>query len=107
LDYVITVLEATGFGEWFAELFRSDVAKMTLAFTIAAQMHRRWVKKDVTEQFGKLEGAINNVARNLSQDFAVHNSRLEKIENGLANLDNRIRVVETIQVEHHSVPIKQ
>ncbi len=93
-DAVSGLLGQFGVTEWARELLHTDVAKMTIAFTIAAQLHRRWVKKDVAEAFGKLEAAINNVAKTVSQDFAAHTKRLESIENGVAGLDSRVKVLE-------------
>ncbi len=94
MDWLFSVLDFPGIGDWATELFKTDIAKMTIAFTIAAHMHRRWVKKDVSEQFTKIVGAIDNVALTVSKDLAAHSARLDRVENVVTKIDARLSFVE-------------
>lgn len=96
MDWIFDLLSQVGVTEWARELLHTDVAKMTIAFTVAAQLHRRWVRKDVTFQFEKVTAAINNVADTVSKGFQAHTQRFEKIEASVSGLDNRIKNLEHV-----------
>lgn len=66
---------------WGSELLSAEVTKMTLAFMIAARLHRAWVRKDMSEQFGLLRQSIEHVADSLGRRLDAHEVRLDKLEN--------------------------
>lgn len=76
-------------GAWEHEFFR-----MTAAFTLAAWMHRNWVRKDMGEHFSTITAAINNVANKLSDDLQAHGQRIDKLENSVNGLSQRVDTLE-------------
>jgi hypothetical protein len=79
-DQLWTLLESFGVTGFLVEILQTDFAKMTIAFTIAARFHRRWVKKDTAEQFLNVTKAIDNVAAMVSKDLAAHTAKLGQVE---------------------------
>lgn len=75
-----TLLDLLLSGNWAADFAQSEVAKMTLAFLIAARAHRAWVKKDMAEQFGLLKNSIDHVAGVLGKRLDGLEERVEKLE---------------------------
>ncbi len=72
---------------WLGELMHAEVMKMTLAFMIAARLHRQWVRKDMVEQFAKITNAIDNVALTMSAGFESHSSKIEGLERRVDKLE--------------------
>lgn len=60
-----------------------EFTKMTLAFTLAAWIHRGWMRKD----FNKLVDAVNNLGTALG-------GRVGKVEDDVSNLKNRMTILE-------------
>jgi hypothetical protein len=98
MDWLFSLLDFTGSMDWVTDIFRTDIAKMTIAFTIAAHLHRRWVKKDVSEQFAKIVDAIDGVSATVSKDLAITSSRIGNVEDAVKNFDSRLGKVESILV---------
>jgi len=80
MDSILHLVGVTPGIPWLSELLSAEVTKMTIAFMIAARLHRQWVKKDMTEQFGRVTEAINNVADKLTLDLRNHESRIQALE---------------------------
>ena len=80
MDAVLNLVAALPLGEWLRAVFHEDVAKQTVAFLIAASLHRRWVKKDMAEQFGLLRGAIDHVSDALGGRIQGLEDRVRKVE---------------------------
>lgn len=78
-----------------SDAWQLEVVKYTMAFTIAAWLHRNWVRKDMSEQFTKVAEAINNVAATLSQDLAAQANRLVNVEDSVGKLSGRVEALET------------
>ena len=97
MEWLFSMLDLTGSMDWVTDIFRTDIAKMTIAFTIAAHLHRRWVKKDVSEQFAKIESAINNVAATVSKDLAAHQARLDSVQEVVVRIDSRVKILESLK----------
>ncbi len=94
MDFIFNHLSGFGVYDWVLSVFQTDIAKMTVAFTLAAHLHRRWVRKDVSEQFLKITTAIDNVAATVSKDLTAHRERLGKIEDVVLKLDSRVTQLE-------------
>jgi len=77
-----------------SDAWRIEAVKMTFAFTLAAWMHRTWVKKDMSLQFDKITDAINNVAITLRQDLEAQTNRLVKLEDNVGKLSDRVENLE-------------
>lgn len=67
----------------------SAVMKMTMAFLIAARLHRSWVKKDITEQFKILTLSIDKLSDVVSKGFESNSKRLDEHAKRLDNLESR------------------
>lgn len=80
MDFILGLVGAAPLFDWMRELLHADVAKQTLAFLIAAGLHRRWVKKDMAEQFGLLRGTIDHVAEVMSSRIDGLDRRVESLE---------------------------
>lgn len=72
---------------YLGELLHSEVAKMTVAFTIAARAHQYWVKKNiaehvafVTEQMTLLRNSIDHVAVAMGSRLDEHDERIGRLE---------------------------
>lgn len=68
--------------DWLTEFLHSDIAKMTLAFAIAARLHRSWVRKDMAQQFSLIRESIDHVAD-------VMSSRIDNLDNRIGRLESR------------------
>lgn len=66
-----------------SKVFEGEVAKNTIAFLIAAYLHRGWVKKDMAEHFKKLTESIEHVAKAMS-------SRMDGIDRRVETLETRV-----------------
>lgn len=86
MEWIFSLLNFTGTYDWMVSVLQTDIAKMTVAFTIAAHLHRRWVKKDVEEMFSKIAASIDNVAATVSKDLQAGRERFERIENSVESL---------------------
>lgn len=80
MDSVLNLVAALPLGEWLRAVFHEDVAKQTVAFLIAASLHRRWVKKDMAEQFALLRGAIDHVSEALGVRIQGLEERIKRVE---------------------------
>lgn len=58
---------------------------MTLAFIIAARLHRKWIKQDIVS----LTDAINNVAKTVSQGLALHSKRIDELTERVDDLEKK------------------
>jgi len=67
---------------YLSDALQSEVFKMTLAFMLAARLHRGWVKKDMAEQFGRITESIDNVAEKMRLGFENHEARISALEKG-------------------------
>ncbi len=74
---------------WAGELLQSEVTKMTIAFMVAARLHRRWVKKDMTEQFSRIAESIDKVADRLSLDLSYHSERIDDLAHRVSELEEK------------------
>lgn len=87
--------------DWIADVLQSEVAKMTIAFMVAARLHRRWVKKDMAEHFSKITTSIDRVAVTLAGDLESHRKmvgglelKVEDLNDKVVELDGRVSVLE-------------
>lgn len=76
---------------WAGEILQAEVTKMTIAFMLAARLHRRWVKKDMSEQFSKITEAINNVADRLTLDLSNHSERIDDLRSRMTAVEGKIK----------------
>lgn len=76
-----------GLVNWGSELLNAEVTRMTLAFLIAARLHRRWVKKDVTEQISGVTEAINNLSSSMRDNFNHQTKRIDELSQRVDNLE--------------------
>lgn len=80
MDAILNAVAALPLVDWLHEIFREDIAKQTIAFLIAASLHRRWVKKDMAEQFALLRGAIDHVSEALGVRIQGLEERIKRVE---------------------------
>jgi len=74
---------------WLGELFSYEITKMTIAFTIAARLHRAWVRKDIREQVSHVTDAIDRVATVLAAD-------IRDIRSDVGGLGARVTTLEKV-----------
>ncbi len=93
-----------GVQDWFMSVFQTDIAKMTVAFTIAAQLHRRWVKKDTAEQFGKITNAIEAVAERVTKGLMEHGAQLTKTRDEVKEIREKLHDTDAkvLALEQHN-----
>lgn len=70
--------------DWAGSLFQTEVAKMTIAFLVAARLHRKWIKQDIVA----LTDAINNVAKTVSQGLELHSKRIDELTHRVDDLEH-------------------
>lgn len=80
MDVLLQIVGEGPIFSWLAELLQSEVAKMTLAFMLAARLHRQWIKKDLAEQFSLLRRSIDHVAEVMGKRIDSLDARVEKLE---------------------------
>jgi hypothetical protein len=87
VDIIVEMINSGAISQWLGERANSGFTQNTLSFLIAAWMHRKWVKKDITEQFGNITQAINNVADTVSRDLASHSKRIDDLSGRVSKLE--------------------
>lgn len=104
----ITYVFDFGF-DWLADALQSEVGKMTIAFMVAARLHRRWVKKDMAEQFGKITAAIEKVAVSVGADLSKHTELLTGLREDVNDLDEKfVKLDERVSIlEQATKPNKE
>ena len=80
MDFLLNTLGNESLTHFLSESMKSDVFKMTIAFLIAARLHRKWVKKDMSEQFTLLRGAIDHVAEVMGRRIDGLDLRIDRLE---------------------------
>ena len=63
---------------------QSEYIKTTACFTVAAWLHRRWVKQDIAG----MTSAINNVADKLTAGFESHSKKIDDLTARVENLES-------------------
>lgn len=69
---------------------QSEILKMTLAFLVAARMHRKWVKKDMETATTTLTEAIEKVSKNVSDSHNAQSKRIDELSERVSNLERSI-----------------
>jgi hypothetical protein len=75
--------------EYGGQLLNTEVAKMTIAFLIAARLHRKWVKKDVFEQVKNITEAINNLGVSMNKSISSQSLRIDELSTRVDNLERK------------------
>lgn len=83
LDFIVNYAE---------QFFQTDVARMTIAFLIAARLHRKWVKKDVAEQIAGITNAIDNLSNTLTATVKYESKRIDGLTVRVDNLERKYSV---------------
>lgn len=89
LSYLVE--NSSWLGEQFSGLLQSEVMKMTVAFMIAARLHRGWVRKDMAEQFSKITDSIDKVAERVSTGLALHSIRIDELNSRVDNVEEQLK----------------
>jgi hypothetical protein len=89
MDLLLSLLDFDLISNWLGQVLQSEMMKMSIAFLLAARMHRSWVKKDMAEQFDKITGSINNVADKVSHGLALHSIRIDELSQRVETLESR------------------
>ena len=89
MDLLIEFAQSHG-----SELLKSDILRMTIAFTFAARLHRAWVKKDMAEHFSAITQSIDNVAATCSKALLLHSERLDHLSGRVGDLHDRVDKLE-------------
>lgn len=74
--------------EYANSVLNTEVAKMTVAFLIAARLHRRWVKKDVMQQVKGITDAIDNLSESMKQTITNESKRIDELSTRVDNLEH-------------------
>lgn len=77
------------------EAFASDFMRSGAAFALAAWIHSARVRKEIRSQMEPLTQSIKDLGAALRQDLAVLSERTGKVEEGLTNLKDRVKTIET------------
>lgn len=80
MDLLLSLFHSDAVINYLHELLHAEVLKMTVAFTVAARLHRSWVKRDMTDQFAVLTESINHVARSMGSRLDGLDERIDRIE---------------------------
>lgn len=65
--------------EMGSQFVQSEVTRMTIAFVIAARLHRGWVKKDMKEQFSIITKSIDNLGKVIGDGLELHSKRIDEL----------------------------
>ena len=76
-------------GDGLVHVGNSEIGKMTLAFIIAARLHRKWVKADVIEQVSALTKSIDNMSEKLSKGIQDQGLRIDDLSHRVNVLENK------------------
>lgn len=76
MDALLGLLPVETFVSWLGELFQTELAKLSLLFLLAAEIHKRTVKKE----FALLRASIDHVADVMGKKFDEHEVRLKRLE---------------------------
>lgn len=80
MDFLLSLVQGDFVFTWLGEVFQSEVAKMTIAFMVAARLHRQWVKKDMAEFRDAITKSLDHVADALSRRMDEFDRRLSQVE---------------------------
>lgn len=87
MDVLLQVVGEGPIFSWLAELMQSEVAKMTLAFMLAYEVHQRKMKKEAKEREAReeerarlLRQAIDHLSEVLGKRIDNLDARVEKLE---------------------------
>jgi hypothetical protein len=86
-DVDLSTVDADTVVSFLGDAFKADFTKMTLAFTVAAWLHRSWVKKDIKSYFNALTAAIDNVADKVSGEMV-------SMKKDMLNIATRVEALE-------------
>lgn len=75
--------------EFGSSFLDAEVTRMTIAFVIAARLHRKWVKKDVAEQIFGITDAINNLGGSLHGSITNQSKRIDVLSGRVDNLERK------------------
>lgn len=89
-ESLLDLVGAFGLTEWLTSLLQHEVTKMTIAFMIAARLHRKWVKKDMAEQFSKITASIDKLSDRLAEDLGSHSKRIDDLSLRVQNVETRL-----------------
>ncbi len=84
MDSLINLIGSDFLVDIAKDSMRSDIAHMTIAFIIAAALHRSWVRKDITEQFSLITKSIDNLT-------SVMGTRIDNLDHRINRLEDRRR----------------
>lgn len=79
----------------FGDTFVKQMTLFSAAFSLAAWIHSGRVKKEIRIQMEPLTKAIVDLGAALREDLRVLSERTGKVEDGLADLKDRINKIET------------
>lgn len=82
MDFIWSIFSSDFILDFGKEALHSEVIKYTIAFLIAARLHRRWVKEDMAKQFSLLRESIDHVADVMGKRIDDLDDRIDRIEQG-------------------------
>lgn len=80
MSSIFSLITSDSLVDTLKESIGSDITHMTLAFIIAAALHRKWVKKDMREHFKLITESIDNVAKVIGARIDGIDLRLNRLE---------------------------
>lgn len=86
------------FQSFLGEAFSHQVTQFGLAFTFAAYIHARQVRKEIALQMSNVASSIDEVTKALKEDLGKQGERLIKVEDGVQKLNNRVEKLETKEI---------
>lgn len=75
---------------FLTDAIQHEVVKWSVAFSIAAFVHSRQIRKEIRFQVGNITDSIKDVARTLKEDLDKQGKRLDNVETGIKHINSRV-----------------
>lgn len=94
--WALTTFDYQAVGSFMSDAWQSDFVRMTSAFTCAAIIHQRGMKKQIALAVTSLSMSIDNLTKTVSQDLSKHSKALSDLKNNYDNINTRVSKLETL-----------
>ncbi len=94
MDWLLQMLSPEQLQAVLGQAFSSEVFKFSCAFSLAAMIHAKQVRKEIGIQFTGAITAINDLTSVLRQDLEKQSKRIGMIEAAVGKIDGRLTKIE-------------